>query len=157
MRRPKPTCKRAWVVPHERVREWLARLVKGEKVAQAMICACCVIMASRAARPAAVNGFPRPPDTGIGDDPVDGGDVLHDVGVVNLRVLCQQAVHHRDTDAGADVARKAVEAGAFRPWLVRQRRQSHRAEWHEDETRRACALAQASRPACSRFSPVLVK
>ena len=48
--------------------------------------------------------IPKTRDAWVGENPIDGSDVLHDVGVVNLRVLYQQAVHHRDADAGADVA-----------------------------------------------------
>jgi hypothetical protein len=60
----------------------------------------------------------KPHNAWVGEDPVYGGDVLHDVGMVNLRVLCQQAVHARDADVGADVARQTVKTGAFRPLLV---------------------------------------
>jgi hypothetical protein len=54
-------------------------------------------------------------DGWIGEVSVYGGDVLHDFGVIHLRVRRQQAVHYRDAYAGADVARQTVETGAFRP------------------------------------------
>src|ERR1700730_9695415 len=44
-------------------------------------------------------------DGWIGEDSVHGGDVLHDFGVVHLRVARQQSVNYRDADTGADVAR----------------------------------------------------
>ena len=48
---------------------------------------------------------------------VNGRHVLGNVGVIHLRIRDQQAVHHGDADAGADVARQTVETGAFCPLL----------------------------------------
>jgi hypothetical protein len=53
-------------------------------------------MASSAARPSGGQRIPELRDDWVGKESVDGCDVLHDVGVIYLRVLCQQAVHHRD-------------------------------------------------------------
>ena len=50
------------------------------------------------------NQIPELYDYQILEQVVDGGDVLRDGGVINLRVLCPQAVHRRDADARADVA-----------------------------------------------------
>jgi hypothetical protein len=49
--------------------------------------------------------IPEPPDRWVLEHPVDGCGVQRDPGVVHLRVLSQEAVDHRDTDAGADVPR----------------------------------------------------
>jgi hypothetical protein len=46
---------------------------------------------------------------------VHSGDVLHDLGVIHLRVACQQSVDDRNADAGSDVARQAEEPSAFGP------------------------------------------
>src|SRR6202050_4374259 len=58
---------------------------------------------------------PELPDAWIVECPVDGCDVLHDVGVIDLRIPCQQAVHHRDAYARTDITRQAVQAGGLRP------------------------------------------
>jgi hypothetical protein len=73
---------------------------------------------------------------------IDGRDVCNNIGVVGLRVLREQAHHHGYADAGADIARKIVEAGAFRPLLRRQRRQGRRTERHEEKSQTG-ALDQA--------------
>jgi len=44
--------------------------------------------------------------------------MLGDVGVIDLRVAGQQAVHHRDADAGADVARQACRDRRLPPLAV---------------------------------------
>ena len=98
-----------------------------------MICACRVMTASSAARPAAVSGFQACAIDRIFERPIDRRDRWSDGGVVGLGILHQQAVHDRDADARADIARQAEKAGTFRPLCERQRRQSRRAKRHEQK------------------------
>jgi predicted DNA repair protein MutK len=62
-------------------------------------------VASSAARPVASTGVQKHMTKGLSNAAVHRCNVLHLVGMIDLRVAGQQSVHHRDAAAGADVPR----------------------------------------------------
>jgi hypothetical protein len=53
-------------------------------------------------------GIPELCNRRVVERPVHRRNVLHNVGMIDLRVARQQSVHDRDADAGADVPRETV-------------------------------------------------
>jgi hypothetical protein len=78
-------------------------------------------------------GIPELCDRRILERAVHCRDVLRDLCVVDLRVAGEQSINDRNADAGADIAREIVEAGAFGSLLGRQRGECHGAQRYKEK------------------------